>query len=308
MTDYTSVLTGEERIFLALRELYSRNGFDHYRMSKFEEYDLYVRNKDFLVSDNVITFTDTDGRLLALKPDVTLSIIKNMKCSPEGVSKLYYDENVYRVSRDTGSFREIRQTGVECIGRVDTATVADILALAALSLDTVASEYRLELSHIDIVSGMLAELGVGDETRRSFFGLLGEKNVHDARELLAAEGVSEAAADAVCALVSLCGSADEVLPALRSIVRGDMAEGALTELEMIVSHLGSLGLGDKLRLDFSVVNNTGYYNGIAFCGYAEGVPAAVLIGGQYDNLMRKMGRSSRAVGFAVYVDALARRR
>ena len=46
-------------------------------MSRFEEYDLYVANKDFLISDEVITFTDRSGRLLAMKPDVTLSIIKN---------------------------------------------------------------------------------------------------------------------------------------------------------------------------------------------------------------------------------------
>ena len=46
-------------------------------MSRFEEYDFYARNKDFLVSDRIITFTDSRGRLLALKPDVTLSIIKS---------------------------------------------------------------------------------------------------------------------------------------------------------------------------------------------------------------------------------------
>ena len=38
-------------------------------MSKFEEYDFYAVNKDFLVSDSVITFTDTNGKLMALKPD-----------------------------------------------------------------------------------------------------------------------------------------------------------------------------------------------------------------------------------------------
>ena len=50
-----------ERTTLRLRALYSENGYTPYRMSKFEEYDLYAGNKDFLVSDNVITFTDTDG-------------------------------------------------------------------------------------------------------------------------------------------------------------------------------------------------------------------------------------------------------
>lgn len=64
----------DERAIFVLRSLYSKYGYSYYKMSKFEEYDLYVRNKDFLVSDSVITFTDTNGRLMALKPDVTLSI------------------------------------------------------------------------------------------------------------------------------------------------------------------------------------------------------------------------------------------
>ena len=60
----------------------------------------------------------------------------------------------------------------------------------------------------------------------------------------------------------------------------------------------------KLRVDFSVLNDTSYYNGIVFRGYVKGVPSAVLSGGQYDMLMRRMGKKSSAVGFAVYLDRL----
>ena len=73
-----SVLTHTERRIFALRTLYSRAGYTSYRMRKFEDYDLYSRNKDFLLSDRVITFTDTNGKLKALKPDVTLSIVRNI--------------------------------------------------------------------------------------------------------------------------------------------------------------------------------------------------------------------------------------
>ena len=73
-----NVLTRTEKRIFALRTLYSRAGYRSYRMRKFEDYDLYSRNKDFLLSDRVITFTDTNGKLKALKPDVTLSIVKNI--------------------------------------------------------------------------------------------------------------------------------------------------------------------------------------------------------------------------------------
>ena len=106
-----SVLQRNERYVYALRELYFRYGFTPYRMSKFEEYDLYANNKEFLVSDSVITFTDTDGKLMALKPDVSLSIIKNGRNSGEKINKVYYSESVYRKSGGEGSFKEIMQTG-----------------------------------------------------------------------------------------------------------------------------------------------------------------------------------------------------
>ena len=65
-----SILRREERIVFGLRALYSKYGYRPYRMSKFEEYDLYAGNRSFLPSGGVITFTDTNGRLMALKPDV----------------------------------------------------------------------------------------------------------------------------------------------------------------------------------------------------------------------------------------------
>jgi ATP phosphoribosyltransferase regulatory subunit len=65
-------------------------------------------------------------------------------------------------------------------------------------------------------------------------------------------------------------------------------------------------VGDLLHLDFSVVDDIHYYNGIVFKGFIHGLPAAVLSGGQYDRLMQKMGRRDRAIGFAVYMDMTER--
>ena len=76
--DWSILRSGEQTIY-RLRGLYEKYGYRRFKMSKFEAYDLYVRNKDFLVSDRMITFTDARGVLMALKPDVTLSILKNTR-------------------------------------------------------------------------------------------------------------------------------------------------------------------------------------------------------------------------------------
>ena len=92
------VFREDEKAIYKLRELYSSYGYNHYKVSKFEEYDLYAHNKSFLVSQNLLTFTDTNGKLMALKPDVTLSIIKNAVADDKACYKLYYDEHVYRTT------------------------------------------------------------------------------------------------------------------------------------------------------------------------------------------------------------------
>ena len=97
----SDILKNEEKISFALRSLYHRKGYAPYRMGKFEDYELYVKNKDFLPTSELISFTDTNGRLKALKPDVTLSIIKHYR---GGQQKVCYNESVYR---DEGSAHEI---------------------------------------------------------------------------------------------------------------------------------------------------------------------------------------------------------
>ena len=112
-----------------LNQLYEGYGYRKFRMSKFEDYDLYAQNKDFLKRGHIITFTDIDGSLKALKPDITLSIIKNNSGDSE---KVYYNENVYREMG--GAFKEILQVGVESVGQIDPYAEAEVLALAAKSL------------------------------------------------------------------------------------------------------------------------------------------------------------------------------
>ena len=105
------VLREEERAVYKMRELYRSYGYLQYKVSKFEEYDLYAKNKSFLVSDKLLTFTDTNGKLMALKPDVTLSIIKNVVANENASYKVYYDERVYRTTANGDGFHEIMQTG-----------------------------------------------------------------------------------------------------------------------------------------------------------------------------------------------------
>ena len=304
MNDSSGALTWEERVTFTLRSLYAQYGYQPYKMSKFEEYDLYVRNKDFLISDSVITFTDTTGQLMALKPDVTLSIIKNTRDEGSSVRRLYYNENVYRVSKSSGSFRELMQVGLECIGGIGTADVCEVLWLAASSLARIRPEFVLDVSHLGLIGAVLSS--VPAEAEKALLVALGEKNPYGVSDTAREYGIDPQTEQDLKTLARLAGTIDEVLPELESIAGRYGAEDALTELKTALSVFDGTPLSAGIRVDASVLDDMKYYNGIVFKGFLRGVPESVLSGGQYDRLMKRMHRDSRAIGFAVYLDGLER--
>ncbi len=294
------ILKKEEQAILLLRKLYQSYGYQPYKMSRFEEYDLYVRNKDFLVSDQVITFSDRRGKLLALKPDVTLSIIKNAGKARD-TQRVYYNENVYRVDPQTRAFREIMQTGLECIGELNTLDVAEVVLLAAQSLAKLGDNFVLDISHMGLVGGILRQSGLSLESQEKAMQYLHQKNNHELRRLCEAENGN---ADGLLALCQANGAPWQAFEAIRKQVQDEAVNASLAQLQQICGVLERFGFADKIRVDFSVGSDMKYYSGVVFKGYLEGITTWILSGGQYDKLLQKMGRSGNAVGFAIYLNLL----
>lgn len=292
-----------ESISSALGRLYNRYGYSRYKMNKFEEYDLYARNKDFLISDSVITFTDLDGKLMALKPDVTLSIVKNTRDEP-GIRKLHYNENVYRVSKGSHCYKEIMQVGLEAIGQIDEYCVYEVMKLAAESLTTTGRNCILEVSHLGLLSDALRHAGIPREEQKNVIRCIGEKNLHELQGICAGLGVRQENTQLLRQLASLYGTAEEVLPKVETLLKGIAEEESLSQFLRIVGALNAGKYGGLLRIDFSAVSDPQYYNGFVFKGFAQGIPSAVLSGGQYDSMMKKLKRQAGAIGFAVYLDIL----
>ena len=243
-------LKPDEKACLQLRGLYEQYGYKKYKMGKFEEYSLYAENKDFLGSDKVITFTDLDGRLLALKPDVTLSIIKNTNATSESNEKLYYLENVYRESRESHTFKEISQMGLECIGRVEPYCIVEVISLAAESLNAISGDYILELSHMGFVVELLKSFQVAEHTKLRLLGLIRNKNADGLRKAAEEAELSKLQTESLCKLPYLYGNAKETIKNAKEICFSSAMEKALAELEAIYSALSEMGLAKRSSLIF----------------------------------------------------------
>ena len=295
-----SVMQYNEKIIFTLRELFLKCGFNPYRMSRFEEYDLYANNKEFLISDNVITFTGANGKLMALKPDVTLSIIKNSKDLPCELQKVFYNENVYRYSKEAGTFKEIMQIGAETLGNVDVNVVSDIIILAAKSLKALTDNFVVAISNLDILKYLVSQITDNTDTAENIFFAISKKDnaflnqfEQDCMEI-----------EILRKLVGVHASVKNVIPKLELILDGTNDSNYYKDFIELLKILSKSEFADNIIVDFSVTDDMNYYNGTVFKGYINNVAGAALSGGQYDKLMKKMGKNSNAVGFAIYTDTL----
>lgn len=295
-----SLLSPAERTTFLLRELYTKNGYERFKMNKFEEYELYMRNKDFLISDGVIPFNE-GGRLMALKPDVTLSIIKNTKGS-DRLRRICYNENVYRVV--SGELSEIMQSGLECIGNLDTDATYEVLRLAAESLAIIDGAYVLSLSHMGYVDALFEAYGVESADRERILACLAGKNLHDMERYLTERGLPAALNEGLRAMVTLPVRTEDATATLEDLAVNEKMAAAARELTELCRRLEAEGYGSRICVDFSVINSMKYYSGIAFSGYVNGIPTCILSGGRYDKLMERMGKDGGAIGFALYLNAL----
>ena len=292
-----------ERATFMLRALYEQAGYRKYRCSRFEEYALYQEYRRFLPDAQVVTFTDLDGKLRAIKPDVTLSIAKSAQPAPGECKRFYYNEEVCRASRESHTFGTIHQMGLECMGEVDAAAQGEVTRLALQSLAALQTPTVMELSHMGFVTGLLDALQIEGTLRPRLLEHLRAKNPHELRRTAEAAGQPKAA-EALCGLLQLHGPFAETLAAAESACLCEAQRAALAELKALQPIVQQTGC--QVQLDLSMADEMEYYNGLVFTGYAAGIPRAVLKGGRYDYLMQRFTPTAKAIGFAMYLDELER--
>lgn len=300
-----SRLPKEEQVTLTLGSVFEQRGYRRYQMSNFETYDMYLANKSFLESEGVITFTDASGRLMALKPDVTMSIVKNTKQNDTS-NKLYYIESVFRSVEHGSNYREIPQMGVEYIGAKSAYAEAEVAELAVRSLEAISKDCILNISHMGFITGLLNSMNIPDDLRGDIVKSISGKNEHGVIAAASAAGCTEQQAQTLSGLVQLSGRFKSTLKKAENLVENDEMKTSLAALKSLYLALCEAKADDNVRLDFSIINDLDYYNGLIFRGYVKGVPHCVLSGGRYDKLMRRFSKPQCAVGFALYLDELGR--
>lgn len=295
-------LINENSIVPNLINIYERFGFKKIKLSKFEDYNLYNNNKDFLQTEHILTFMNLNGNLKSLRPDVTLSIVKKvLKDNEKETQKIYYIEDIYKIV--SNEYEEIPQVGVEIIGKLNNYSNLEIISMAIESLKSINKNYILEISNIDFISAIFDEINLEENLKIEILNNIYLKNKHDLEKLLN-KNVDNKYKKYILSFIELSGNYKDILKKLKSLIINKKMQKSYEELKSLSFVFELYNNFDKILLDFSIESQLGYYNGIIFKGYIKESNDIILSGGRYDKLLNKFNSNKNAIGFAIYMDKL----
>ena len=295
-------LINENSIVSNLINIYEKFGFKKIKLSKFEDYNLYNNNKDFLQTEHILTFMNLNGNLKSLRPDVTLSIVKKvLKDNEKETQKIYYIEDIYKIV--SNEYEEIPQVGVEIIGKLNNYSNLEIISMAIESLKSINKNYILEISNIDFISAIFDEINLEENLKIEILNNIYLKNKHDLEKLLN-KNVDCKYKKYILSFIELSGNYKDILKKLKSLIINKKMQKSYEELKSLSFVFELYNNFDKILLDFSIESQLGYYNGIIFKGYIKESNDIILSGGRYDKLLNKFNSNKNAIGFAIYMDKL----
>ncbi len=292
------------RLQRALAETFERYGYGEVATPTIEYHDVLARG-DERGAPAAYRFFDEDGRLLALRTDMTVPIARLVATRLAGSKppfRLSYLGNAYRAIRpQRGQMREFSQAGVELIGVDAPEGTAEVIEVLAASLDAAGlTRAVIGLGDADLYGQLLAEHGVAGERRDSIRRFLARHDLVGLEGEVDELGLAPEARDTLLTLPNLRGG-PEVLDRAREL-GGVAVDRAIKRLASTHQALLARGVADRVQLDLGLLRDLGYYTGAIVEVYDPAVGHVLGGGGRYDELVGRFGWSLPAAGFALYLE------
>ena len=259
---------------------------------------------------DLMTFRITDqlsGRMMGIRADITPQTARMDAHSlrREGPSRLCYAGTVLH-TRPRGPLqsRTPISLGVELFGEATLAADIEVIELFLETLSTAGVEnVHLDLGHVDIFRGLLADAGLSADSESELFDLVQRKATRELGQWIEANISDPQLSGWLNALPGLTGSV-EVLAAARAKLVGAPVPvlAAIAQLEEIVAVIADRNI--TVYLDLGELPGYHYHTGVVFAAYVQGYGKALGNGGRYDHVGEAFGRPRPATGFAFNLKSL----
>ena len=287
-----------------LRQELRKNGFMEVETPAFEYFDVFSKGIGAYMQENMIKFFDLKGRILALRPDITVPIARmvgtqDMTGAP---LRLFYIQDAYSAGGYTIAQRgEYTQVGAEYIGRSGSGADAEMIAMAVrMLLVSGVRDFKLDIGQVGYFKGIVEGLGLSDEDMEIVRSLVDSKNSIELEFTLDKLGINGDTKERLMALPGLFGGA-EVIAEAEKLAFSETSLKALANLREVYDALCKMGFAKYITLDLGMLHKLGYYSGVVFRGLTSELGFPVLSGGRYDGLLGEFGEPAPAIGFAMGV-------
>ncbi|MDU1854104.1 ATP phosphoribosyltransferase regulatory subunit [Clostridium baratii] len=295
-------------IINSLEKTFESFGYDEVITPTVEYYKTFSIDDKCMDEEKIYKFFESSGRILALRPDMTLPIARVVSTKMKEVKtpiRLRYTSNIFRVNRKFGGKKnEYTDLGVELIGvpELDGDIEALTMALEGFKKLNI-SNFKLEIGNIKFFNEVFDKYKIKEDEKEKLAELIEEKSLIELEKFLNCLEIEESKKNFLKRLPWLFGDED----ILNNDIEFKDDKGVMSTilyLKKINKILKDLGYEENITFDLGMVPGVNYYTGIIFKGYIEGARAPVLSGGRYDNLIKSFGRDLPAVGFSIDVDLI----
>ena len=302
MRDFTPVdWVFRKKLLEAFDKASTKTGFLRYETPVVDSYELFERKAGEELSDQIYEFRDKSDRHLALRPEITPTMVRlymGLKESLPFPAKIWSFGQCFRYERPTkGRYREHFQWNIDIMGEADVSAEAWILFTAVevmkeLGFD--AKDYQIRVSSRALLSGFLLKIGVTHERHAALMTLIDKKEKVDAgwlKEEMAALGLTTEQIERLFTLLETHDAAE-----IGNLVGSENVD--YQNLQKLFRFAEALGYREYLQMDPSIIRGLSYYTGIVFEAFdTQRQFRALFGGGRYDALFSRMtGKDIPACG------------
>ncbi|HEX7297010.1 MAG TPA: ATP phosphoribosyltransferase regulatory subunit [Pyrinomonadaceae bacterium] len=286
--------------------VFDRWSYEEITTPSVDYYALFEHGMGATEAQRSFRFTDQDGRLLTLRPDVTSSVARAaatlLSDRPRPLRLCYAAPVFQQQSHSAAEWRrENTQLGCELIGAGDASADVEVLLVAAEILQQLGLQDSccITLNHVGIFNGLAEQFSLDANAREEVRQLIDSRAIPElnrySNDVLRCNSFAD--------LVHLKGKQEVIQPAqeLASNARSGEALAALAELWQALETKGLTGL---FEIDLGDVSSLDYYTGLSFKVFISGAGSRVGGGGRYDGLIGNFGMSEPAIGFVLNLDGL----
>ncbi len=293
------------KIETAAREVFARHGYHVVQPPMFEYYDVY--DAAVTKAENMFKFFDNNGRMLALRPDLTTSVARIAATKPLG-------ELPYRIAYSGSAFRndetfsndrrrEFSQAGIELIGNGGTDADAEVIEIAIEALLKFGvKDFQIDMGHADYYKGLAEIAGLDPIVSDKLRANINDKDFVAIEGILDGIDIDEKLKEVFMELPKMFGGIETAVAAAKNPIIGEKSRAALENLISVYEILKGKGLDKYISTDLGMVPNLDYYTGIIVKGFAKGVAFPICSGGRYNNLTEKFGKALPATGIAIGIE------